>query len=472
MKTIYVLFALVILHAVGCAQTKVSTDSKPNIVLIVADDMGWGDVGYHGGVAKTPAIDRLAEEGVRFNQFYVAPLCSPTRAGLLTGRWPIRTGMAESVITPWRKHGMPTTEHTLAELLGEAGYTRRAIIGKWHLGHYQRQYLPLNRGFTYFYGLYNGEFDYFTKKREGELDWYRGFESSTDPGYATDLIGKESVRFIKESNTEDPFLLYVAFTAPHTPLQAKPEDIAKYAHVEGERQRIYLAMIDSMDQWVAKILDALDEKDVADNTFVMFFTDNGGVQNLGNNAPWRGAKDTVYEGGIRVPAVARWPQGGLTGGGSIDAMTGYIDLYPTFKRMAGIETLAPNPLDGRDMLDVYQGNAEPTPRPWFSYVAKAQPDNIALLDGDWKLVITGGSVLDLAADGKPIAGAKDKPRVELFNLTIDPHEQTNLAAKQSKIVARLLAQLQEHRRLKPAGVPDFMEGRESFVAPKNWLISE
>lgn len=471
MKRLSLVLTVLALYSVGCAQTSTSVSTKPNIVLIVADDMGWGDVGYHGGTARTPAIDRLANEGVRFNQFYVAPLCSPTRAGLLTGRWPIRTGMAESVITPWRRHAMPTTEHTFAELLAEAGYTRRAIVGKWHLGHYQRRYLPLNRGFTHFYGLYNGEFDYFTKEREGELDWHRGFETSRDRGYVTDLIGQESVRFIQKSDPQQPFLLYIAFTAPHTPLQAKPKDIARYASIEDERQRVYLAMIDSMDQWIARILEALDQKGVSDNTFVMFITDNGGVQALGDNGPWRGAKNTVYEGGVRVPAVARWPKGGLQGGGTVTAMTGYIDLYPTFKRMAGIDTPSPNPLDGRDMLDVYRGRVDPDPRPWFSYVAKGEPDNIALLDGNWKLVVTGGSVLDLSSHATAKANTQARPRLELFNLTNDPEEQHNIASQHPEIVARLLPRLQAHRELKPAGIEDFMERRDGFQAPKDWLIT-
>ena len=158
MKLLIVLLVIFSLQSVACMQA-----TRPNIVIIVADDMGWRDVGYHGGVAATPAIDRLASEGVRLSNFYAAPLCSPTRAGLLTGRWPIRTGMAEAVITPWRKHAMPVSEHTIADLLEPAGYKRRAIVGKWHLGHYRRRFLPLNRGFTHFYGLYNGEFDYFTQ---------------------------------------------------------------------------------------------------------------------------------------------------------------------------------------------------------------------------------------------------------------------------------------------------------------------
>jgi hypothetical protein len=178
---------------------------RPNVVILLADDLGWGDVGYNGSIIDTPNIDRLAKEGVRLTNFRVEPLCSPTRASLMTGRWPIRYGMGEAVITPWRKHGLATTEHTLANLMADAGYDRRAAIGKWHLGHYQEKYLPLNRGFTFFYGHYNGAFDYFTHTREKELDWHRNWESSFDEGYSTDLIGREAVRFIEENPKGKPF---------------------------------------------------------------------------------------------------------------------------------------------------------------------------------------------------------------------------------------------------------------------------
>jgi len=198
---------------------------------------------------------------------------------------------------------------------------------------------------------------------------------------------------------------------------------------------------------------------------------NGGVQNLRDNTPWRGAKNTVYGGGIRVPAAIRWPEGGLSGGKQIDSVTGYIDIYPTLKRVAGIETPSPNPIDGRDMLDVYRGDVDPTPRLWFSYVAKGEPDNIALFDGRWKLVVTGGSVLRLSEDTKAVAPNISAPRVELFDLTIDPREQDNIAPEHAKVITRMLNQLQKHRRLKPTGIPDFMQDREGFKAPQDWLIT-
>lgn len=444
---------------------------SPNIVIILADDLGWADVGYHGGTISTPSIDRLAREGVRLENFHACPLCSPTRAGLMTGRWPIRYGMGEAVITPWRRYGLPTTERTLADLVAKAGYERRAVIGKWHLGHYRTKYLPLNRGFTHFYGHYNGAFDYFTHKREGQPDWHRNFETCRDEGYSTDLIGGEAVRFIQESHSAEPFFLYVPFNAPHLPLQAKEQDIAKYGRIENEKKRIYAAMVDSMDQAIGRILDAVDAKGIAENTFVLFFSDNGGTS-YGDNKPWRGGKGSVYEGGVRVPAVVRWPAG-ISGGRSIDAMMGYIDVYPTVKRIAGIRGPDPNPLDGLDMLDVIRGRVEAPRHGWFSYIAQGNPDKTAVCDGKWKLVVLGGSVLDITLDqAARSANSRMKPSVELFNLDGDPGEQINLVAERPDIAAKLLESLKEFRSLKISGVPDFQEGRKGFKAPKDWVITQ
>ncbi len=446
-------------------------ERKPNIVIILADDLGWADVGYHGGRIATLNIDRLAREGVRLENFHVCPLCSPTRAGLMTGRWPIRYGMGESVITPWRRYGLPTTERTLADLVAKGGYERRGVIGKWHLGHYKKKYLPLNRGFTHFYGHYNGAFDYFTHEREGQLDWHHNFETCRDQGYSTDLIGREAARFIDESPAGRPFFLYVPFNAPHLPLQAKEQDIAKYSSIDNEKKRIYAAMVDSMDQAIGRILKAVDARGIADNTFVLFFSDNGGTS-YGDNRPWRGGKGAVYEGGVRVPAVVRWPAG-ISGGRSVDAMVGYIDVYPTVKRIAGVTESDPNPLDGRDMLDVIRGRAKAPKRDWFSYIAQGNPDKTAVCDGTWKLVVLGGSALDVTLGQATRAGnSKAKPSVELFRLDRDPGEQTNLVAEHPEIVSQLLERLKEFRRLKISGVPDYREDRKGFKAPKDWVIPE
>ncbi|MDF1710986.1 MAG: arylsulfatase [Akkermansiaceae bacterium] len=431
---------------------------KPNIVIIVADDLGWKDTGYHGGDIPTPNIDKLAEEGVRLENFHVAPLCSPTRAGLMTGRWPIRYGMGESVITPWRKWGLPTTENTIADMLGKAGYKTRAAVGKWHLGHHKKELLPLSRGFTSFYGHYNGAFDYFTHRREGELDWHRNEETSLDKGYSTDLIGREAAKIIAGSESNSPFFLYVPFNAPHDPMQAKETDLRKYKSIKNKNRRIYAAMVDSMDQAVGRILKAIDEKGIKDNTFILFFSDNGGITRWADNGSWRAGKGTVYEGGIRTPAVVCWP-GGIQAGRVENTLTGYIDIYPTLKAVASHSMDDPNPVDGRNILGILQGKAKAEERDWFSYIAQGKPDQMALTAGDWKLVVAGKSVLD------------DDPPLELFHLKEDPAESNNLAAANPNKATAMLDRLRRHRRLKIKGIPDFREGKTEFVAPKDWKIT-
>ena len=454
-----------ILALCGACLAAEADAQKPNIVIIVADDLGWKDVGYHGGYIATPNLDRLVTEGVQLENWHVAPLCSPTRAGLMTGRWPIRYGMGESVITPWRKWGLPTSEHTIADLLATAGYERRGAVGKWHLGHYQKELLPLNRGFTSFYGHYNGAFDYFTHKREGELDWHRNFETSRDEGYSTDLIGREAANFIAKSPADKPFFLYVPFNAPHNPMQAKAADLAKYAKVKPQNRRIYSAMVDSMDQAIGVVLAALEQKKVADNTFVLFFSDNGAIS-WGDNKPWRSGKGSVYEGGVRTPALARWPAGGLSGGRKVDGMMGMIDVYPTLKRLAGVASEDPNRLDGIDVLDVMRGKKKAPVRDWFSYIAQGRPDQTAVCDDTWKLVVTQGSVLDVMLEED---GGKT-PKVELFRLDRDPSESKNLLKERPDVAAAMLKRLQDFRRLKIDGIPNFLEGKKGFEAPKDWMI--
>ena len=199
---------------------------KPNILIIVADDLGFADVGFNGGkIIATPNLDRLAATGVRLTDFRTCPMCSPTRAGLLTGRWPLRFGLMRAVVPPWSPHGLPQNENTLPELLAGAGYEHRALVGKWHLGQARREFLPLAHGFTRFYGHYNGAIDYFTHQREGERDWHDNERTITEKGYATDLLAAEAVRFVRSSPPGKPWLLYLAFNAPHSPHQAKEDDL-------------------------------------------------------------------------------------------------------------------------------------------------------------------------------------------------------------------------------------------------------
>ena len=229
---------------------------RPNIVYIVADDLGWKDVGFHGSDIKTPNIDQLAATGAKLEQFYAQPMCTPTRACLTTGRYPFRYGLQTAVILSAHTYGIPTDEWLLPQALGEAGY-RTAIIGKWHLGHGDRKYWPRQRGFDYQFGPLIGEIDYFTHQQHGVTDWFRNNEVVKEEGYSTTLIGNDAVKLISEHNTAKPLYLYLAFNAPHTPYQAPQEYLDRYKTVADPSRRAYSGMITAMDDQIGRVLGAL-----------------------------------------------------------------------------------------------------------------------------------------------------------------------------------------------------------------------
>jgi len=457
-----VLLAFTVFNVPGHAAT--SPARAPNIVIFLADDLGGGDLGYAGSDIKTPNLDQLVSTGVKLDRFYSCPVCSPTRAGLLTGRWPIRHGIMRTVIPPWSKHGLPLEERTLPDALADAGYARRGIFGKWHLGHSQRAFLPPQRGFTHFYGHYNGALDYFTHLREGEVDWHRNHETVKEEGYATDLLAREAVRFVEESPADQPFFLYVPFNAPHSPYQAKPDDLSRYPQRQGNR-RTYAAMVDSMDQAIGQVLNAIAKRSDADNTFILFFSDNGGHLPVASNGPLRDGKFSVYEGGIRVAAAVRWPAGGLKGGRVCAEPMGYIDVMPTALRLAKTANSPAHPaLDGIDVLDVMRGEKATPERPWFSFIAPQAREDAAVNVGPWKLVLSGTSLLSPSNESIT--------KTELFNLIDDPGETNDLATQHPSHVARLREHLVAFSRLQKTGVAAYAEGRSGFKAPTDWIIKD
>src|SRR5262244_1392724 len=256
-----------------------AADKKPNIVHIVADDLGWKDVGFNGCTdIKTPNIDKLAAGGAKFTQFYVQPMCTPTRAALMTGRYPFRYGLQTAVIPSVSAYGLDTTEFLMPQVLKAAGY-KTAIIGKWHLGHADKKYWPRQRGFDYQYGAMIGELDYFTHSEHGVLDWFRDFDQVKEEGYTTTLIGNDAVKYINAQDASKPFYLYLTFNAPHTPYQAPKEIVAKYSGIADPTRRTYAAMVDSLDENIGKVVAALDKKGLRNNTLVVFHSDNGGLRN-------------------------------------------------------------------------------------------------------------------------------------------------------------------------------------------------
>jgi arylsulfatase B len=458
------------------AQAQLAKNIRPNIIIILADDLGWGDVGYHGSCIRTPNIDRLAKQGIELDRFYVAAVCSPTRAGLLTGRYPDRFGLRTTVIPPWSDFGVSTNEVFLPQMLAKAGYKHRAILGKWHLGHAEVKYHPLNRGFTHFYGHLNGAIDYFTHEREGELDWHNDFAVSYDKGYSTDLLTDEAVRNVKAYNGESPFFLYVAYNAPHGPLQAKEEDLLAYGYDPGKpafgkmkndekegkegrgntQEQTYAAMVTNMDYNIGRILSTLKELNIEDNTLVLFQSDNGaapGIKGSGSGE-LKGTKFTEWEGGVRAPAIVRWPAG-FKGSKVVSQVMGYVDVMPTLMEIAGIHEGLPNALDGISMIPVLTGKKQKIDRVFYL-------GSGAIVSDEWKLIV--------ASDKNPkMQLAED----HLFRIAKDPSEKNNVAKQNPKVYSALKAQLAKYDAIKSdVAVPPYGEGRAGFKAPKEWVIKK
>jgi arylsulfatase A-like enzyme len=447
-----------LVFAAGCSTSNGSAQNppaKPNVVLVLADDMGWNDVGYHGSEIKTPAIDRLAKTGVKLEQFYAQSICSPTRACLMTGRYTMRYGFQTGVVLPWSQYGLPTTERTLAEALQSAGYYT-AICGKWHIGHAEAKYLPTRRGFDHAYGYYNGAIDHFTHMRDEGLDWQRGDGPLEEDGYATTLIAREAVRVIEGRDKTRPLFLYVAFSAPHQPLQAPAEYLERYKSIENGPRRRYAAMVSCMDDAIAEILRALEKQGMDRNTLVLFLSDNGAETHIGSNRPYRGGKGELYEGGIRVPALANWP--GVLSPRVVNEPLVVADLYPTLLSLAGAPPQTAPPLDGMDVWPVLRQGA---PLQRKEILLEASQVRGAIRAGDWKLVYNGH------LNGLE-ASARGRDAYELFNLAADPGERQDLSAQYPKIRDGLEARLDEYRK---RSVPPFYTSVETpagYRAPKYW----
>ena len=412
---------------------------RPNIVYIVADDQGWKDAGFHGSDIATPNLDRLAEGGARLEAFYAQPMCTPSRAALMSGRYPHRYGLQTLVIPSNGRYGLATDEKLLPAVLQDAGY-RTAIVGKWHLGHADRKYWPLQRGFQHQYGPLLGEIDYFTHDAHGVRDWYRQERPLKEKGYVTELIGNEAVRWLRTQDAKQPFFLYLAFTAPHSPYQAPKRLLERYAHIADPARRAYAAMITSMDEQVGRVVATLEAKGLRDNTLIVFQSDNGGPRDArftgevdmskstipADNGPWRGGKASLYEGGVRVLALANWP-GHIPRGTVVDGPLHMVDMLPTLAGLAGASLVGTKPLDG---VDQWAAIAAGQPSARNEVVIDVEPFRAALREGDYKLVWQ----------------ATLPSRVELYDLKADPGEKNNLAATQPERVVRMQQRLEAQAR--------------------------
>ncbi|MHC4910022.1 MAG: sulfatase-like hydrolase/transferase, partial [Planctomycetota bacterium] len=399
---------------------------KPNFIVVLADDMGYGDSSVYDGWLHTPNLERMAAEGMTFSDFHSSgTVCSPTRAGLVTGRYQQRAGIP-GVINADPAHathatGLADEEHTFAELLGACGYAT-AVFGKWHLG-YAPRFNPIHHGFDRFRGFVSGNIDYQSHHdRMGTHDWWDGTEAIEEPGYLTHLVTRHAVQFIDE-HADEPFCLYVPHGAVHTPIQAPdgpavrgPERDTEAAQARTKQDDVR-AMMTALDEGVGAILDAVERNGLAERTLVVFLSDNGGAAHMRND-PLRGRKGTVFEGGHRVPAIAWWP-GRIAPGSRSDALCTSLDIMPTMLDFAGVAPPTDRPLDGVSLRPALRG-AAPAGRRLFW-------NGVAMRDGRWKLIARRG--------GEPM----------LFDLDADLGETTNVADAHPARVKRMRAALQAWR---------------------------
>ena len=429
----------------GC-HAQSNEQQKPNVIILLADDLGWADVGYRGSDIKTPNLDQLASEGMRLERFYTNPICTPTRAALMTARDPMKLGVAYAGLQPWEGGGVSLLEHFMPESFQAAGY-ETAMIGKWHLGKSIEQHTPNARGFDHFVGHLNTQVDYFTHGVAGGYDLQENGKSiSRKDRYLTDVHAEEAVRFIAEvRDTSKPFFLYVPFLAPHSPMQATDADKAKYPDRPDRPapKKTYAAMVDNMDQAIGKILASVKSEGLEENTIILFLSDNGGYQPFGaDNQPLRGGKLSSYEGGIRVNAVISWP-GEINAGVENNNVISAQDVMPTLFAATGVERASDRPIDGQNRWAAIKNNA-PDVRTGPLFFASNSPIynrfHVSVIDGDSKLV----QVIDHANTSTTVNS-------ELFNLASDPYEKNDLSGEQPAEVERLATMINQWRAQHPVG---------------------
>jgi arylsulfatase A-like enzyme len=429
--------------ALEAAGQQADAKRPPNFVILIADDLGWRDIGYHQSEIHTPNLDRLARDSVRLERYYVYPTCSPTRAGLLTGRNPSRFGI-EAPIAGRSEETLPDETMTLARALKTRGYVS-ALFGKWHLG-LRPETGPRRFGFDRSYGYFHGQVDPITHLyKNGDRTWHRDDTFTDEKGHATDLIAAEAVRFL-QTKREEPFLLWVAFSVPHHPLQEEEKWTAPYASTIPDRwRRLFAASVSHMDAAIGQIVEALDKSGKAGETIILFTSDNGGQQSyssqtakveyggkfeghttLGNNRPLRDWKGSLYEGGVRVPAFVHARS--RLKPAAVNTPLSVLDWFPTFLGLAGVPTSPEWKIEGKDVWEVLaQRERTPPARTIYWNVG----DDSAIVSGDWKLVVSRAG------------------KAELYNVAQDPKETTDLASSTLTKVEELRKLLAEQKKLDP-----------------------
>jgi len=448
-------------------QAAANKSSAPNIVIILADDLGWNDVGYHGSEINTPNIDRLAAEGLELDRFYAQPTCSPTRAALMTGKSPKTLGISRAIAKN-QKMGLDLSERILPQRLNLLGY-RSLMVGKWHLGNYTPAYAPPARGFEHFYGFLSGGIGYWDHNHGGGHDWQRNGKTVREEGYATHLLGDEAVQLIEQHQSQQPLFLYLAMAAPHMPNEAPQSSIDEYASISNPNRRIHAAMVTELDTQIGRVIDALEQQQMLNNTLILFASDNGGlsgdspegasvIKRLGNlgdfffgrpvpigvleefakfafdggsdNGLLRGTKTSTLEGGVRVPALLWWPE--RISAGTYTEFISVSDILPTLLEAVGGPQSIPEGINGASQWRSLM-KEEQTPKPDYLVTGF---DNTALYQPPWKL-ITGD-------------------RLELYDVFADPTERNDMAA----LYPERVVQMQKIIEQWPAGEERGVEIRE------------
>ena len=409
------------------------SQTKPNVVIILTDDLGWGDVSYHGGYIPTPNIDQLAKDGMEMNRFYANPVCSPTRASLLTGLHIFNHGVVRPFMNPGAEQsGMPLDLKIMPQYFKEAGY-QTALSGKWHLGMAKKEFLPTYRGFDTSYGHLTGGIGYFDHTAAGRLDWHRNEEPLYEDGYSTELIATDAIKIIKNKDKEKPLFLYVAFNAPHTPIEAPSENIESFSYLENDRDQVYAANVNALDFEIGRILKAIESEGILEETIIIFFSDNGPVFDIapiakviapnlinakGSPGGLRGSKTSALEGGIRVPAVIWWK--GVIENSKSEQFFFVQDILPTLLTATNIGISEDANFDGEDKWTNLITKKIVPPKNAF-IGARVIADERALFNGEWKLYSTKPQMLPLS------------PSYSLFNIIKDPFETNDLSSSEPKI---------------------------------------
>ncbi|WKN41227.1 sulfatase family protein [Tunicatimonas pelagia] len=424
----YLAVLLSVFTFAGYAQQ--STD-LPNIVFIYADDMGYGDVGCYGAEdIKTPNMDQIARNGIKFSEFYsVSPVCSPSRYGLMTGRYPARDGI-HGVFFPTSWTGMDTTEVTMADMLKSVGYAT-GVVGKWHLGHRQ-QYLPLQRGFDYYFGIpYSNDMSAVVYLEGNKL-----VEEDVDQHYTTQTYTEKAVQFI-DDHQDEPFFLYIPHSMPHVPIYASEQ------FEDSSDRGLYGDVIQELDWSVGEVLKKLQEVGVDENTIVVVSSDNGPwltmIEHGGSAGPLRAGKQTTFEGGMRVPCVMQW-KAQVEPNQTIDGMHNMMDWFPTFAAITGASVPNDRPIDGENIAPVLL-EGEERGGDQFMYYSHQTGKIAAYRKGDWKIKLP----MEKPYNGRYTYAGEEPHGILLFNLAEDRGEQTNLADEHPEMVAQMQQDIEQFK---------------------------